>query len=374
MGGCDSHPPNYYSLYRKDTLCMDACLFYLNEAEDQINSIIDISIAESVFSDIYDTEETNNFNEGVITGAINSLKSAVKVLKEAIQKIINSITDFFKNRGLSAEERAKFNEIRKWAANNPEFANQKVTIANYKEYEKVYDDALKQMNSLFGRLKSTAKNAVKSAADPVWDAIQGSLDAILGKVEKDINSIANEGAGMVKRGSLTVTMKTALEMADSNAAAAKALKLALNDESSLLESIEKELGKKEAEKFSKKLEAYARNGRIHRAKVKLLGRKNKTLQSIARKQYKAILSFTNLNSDGTLKNGKGLVDGGSIARGFAKNPGLAKNTVKGMNVGDIIDVVKDVNSAKKTVKSAKKSASDIVDDVKSFFDIKKNKK
>lgn len=353
---------------------MDACLFYLNEAEDQINSIIDISIAESVFSDIYDTEETNNFNEGVITGAINSLKGAVKVLKEAIQKIINSITDFFKNRGLSAEERAKFNEIRKWAANNPEFANQKVTIANYKEYEKVYDDALKQMNSLFGRLKSTAKNAVKSAADPVWDAIQGSLDAILGKVEKDINSIANEGAGMVKRGSLTVTMKTALEMADSNAAAAKALKLALNDESSLLESIEKELGKKEAEKFSKKLEAYARNGRIHRAKVKLLGRKNKTLQSIARKQYKAILSFTNLNSDGTLKNGKGLVDGGSIARGFAKNPGLAKNTVKGMNVGDIIDVVKDVNSAKKTVKSAKKSASGIVDDVKSFFDIKKNKK
>lgn len=329
---------------------MDEALYYLTEAQMHIDAFIDIPLADSIFEATDDAKEANKSNEVHKQGALESLQKAFKTiidkLKEAFERISNGIKLMF----MSKEEKARYDEFVDMVNKDPELAKKKVTVVDFREYEKAYNEALK-------KLEDEAKKPNPSV---------GVAENIIGMLQGKLKEIGDTASGAASRAALSVTMKTALEIADRNSACAKAINAAIKKEIISMEAIEKELGEKRAAKFEKKIEQLANAGKIHRMMSKLLHKKEQDLQSIIRKQATNLMSFTNYDNPS-----KGsVVDAKSVLRGARKNPGLlldaaggpknAAKMAKDMAV-TAVKAKKFEMKAKKTVKNAKREGKDLKD-------------
>lgn len=277
---------------------MDEVLRYLAEADACITSYQDISLADSFF----ESDETDK-NEEASSGAIEALKKAFSRLVEIVKDIIKSVKDFFETQFLSADEKKRYKEFKAMVKSSPDLKNQKVFIEDFREYEKIYDEAMKQLEE--ASKKDNFSNEV------VEKIKEGCLEAL-----KKLNEKYGDTA---KRAAHSVTLSVAMDLADSCQLAAMGMNAALNAELVSLEEVEKSLGDKKVKKFKKDMEAAAKNGILHRAKVFFLRRKSDTLNALAKKEIRRITAFTNLDKDGKLKAGKPIVDSTSLSKGMVAN-------------------------------------------------------
>lgn len=338
---------------------MDATLQYLMEAQSYIDSFIDISISDAFFEDTEESKEIVKHNEEAKGGAVNALKKAFSAMINAIKNMISNITDFFQTRALSPEEKKRYAEFKQMVKSDPNFAKKTVTIADWKEYEKAYDEAVKEIEALANQ----------------QDVSQDMVDGIVGKLMDKISSLAGKGKDAGSRAALSVTLSTAVDIADHNVTCAKAINFALRNELISLQKIEGTLGEKSAAKFEKQIKVAAKNGIIHRAIVRIFKHKDRTFQAIIKKQFNNLLSFTNIK-DGKVEKGKKIVDAGSLTRGTIKNHQLVVDTMGGKDAAsnfakNMATTAAKAELAKVTVKHRAKKKKKEWDDFKTFMGFQK---
>lgn len=335
---------------------MSFALEYFVEAEECLNSIVPISLADAFFEETDEAKDIVKNNEKFYTKAINAVKNAITVLIRKVNELIDRMANFFKSQFMSADEKARFKKFKEKVKSNPELAKTRVTVEDFRQYEKVYDEALKKLE------------AEANKPFPSNEAAQ----AIVETLGKELERISATASDVGKRAAMSMTLSTAIDVAEANITCAKAINAGLKLELISLKEIEKELGSKEVAKFEKKIEKLSKKGFLHRWKIKVFHKKEATLEGILRKQVKKILSFTNIDSKGKT-NGKPIIDGDSIMKGAIKNPKLVidaaggpKEAVKLAKMAS--DTAIEVNRAKKSAKKFKKRELDpAIKDIKSLF-------
>lgn len=312
---------------------------YLVEAQTYIDSYIDISLADSFFEETEKDTETIEHNDSVLKKATEAIKKAVQALIKMVKDTLEKIQVFVKDRWLTADERRRFKEFKEMVKSDPELAKQKVTIMDFREYEKLYDEAIK-------KLEEEAKK--EEPSDEVGEEIVSNL-------AKKIADLTNKGKDVATRAAMAVTLRTALDIADRNALCAKAIKLALDEELISLQNVEKELGKRESNKFKRKIDWYAKDGWLHRFKVKTLQKKELTLAACLRDQKNKLLAFAKTDENGNITG----VNAKTVARGMYKNSDI---TTKALG-GKVATAKLAGKLASSSMRATKKAATTVIDGV-----------
>ena len=327
---------------------MDLSYMYLAEAQRHIDAFIDVPLSDFIFEETGEKRRINDENEKHRKGALNSLKMAFKKLIDIVKTLIDNTRNFFKEKFMSKDERESLNKLREKLKNHPEFKNAKITAYNFRDYEKLYDAAMKKLEAEANK-KDPRVEACEAIIKEAWDKVTTMM------------------ASAGERAATTVAIDVALDIADKNQQCAKALDAALKTELISLEKIESTLGKDEAVKFANKAEKLANAGWIHRLKIALLSKKQKTLTAIMKKHVNKLLSFTTI-VDNKTRDGENepLVTSKSLLRGATKNAHLLKNTFK-RDDADVVAKKMITNSArskvlyKKDKKKAEKNAKELSD-------------
>jgi hypothetical protein len=320
---------------------MDEAYFYLREAQAYIDSFIDISLEDSFFEATEEAKKANINNQKATTGALGALKNAFDALIELVQTIISSIGNFFKSL-FSGSERKQYDDLRKKIKNNPELGKQRVKVEDFEEYDKCYEQALKELENELKKDDPSVENS----------------NAIVEKLQASLEKLATEKASRV---AYVTTLDTALDIADRNTTLAKAMNYALEKELINLEDVRKKLGDKEVDKFEKKMKKLSNAGIIHRIYVNTIKKKENSLEGVLKRQAKRLLDFTNI-SNGKFKEGEAIVNKGSVIKGALKHPVYTTKVLGGPENA--------ANLAKSNVSNAINSKY-VKDDLKFFFKKKK---
>ena len=162
------------------------------------------------------------------------------------------------------------------------------------------------------------------------------MNAAIRAVEADpshsIDNITDEITNFIKGTATGATVilatDSAIKMAESNVEIAKKIQQALREEESLMKLLSDHLGKRDAKKFKKKIDAAAKNTKLHQLKVKLFHHQYDSLQECVESTLNA---FKHFNLD-TLRMGKQLLKNeytGKVIKTVAKGEvELAKHNIK----------------------------------------------
>lgn len=346
---------------------MDASAVYLIEALEYCDAMVDLPISDMFFESDDVTKEQMKVNETASKGAIASIKKAIESLIKLIKDTINNFVDFMKNKFMSKKEKEEYKEIKTEIHSNPELAAQPIEIEDFRKYEEAYDKACKELDAEMN----------KPEPDPT------KIDKIVGMLGDQVNALKGVGSTVGKRAAVIVPLKTAVEIADRNVICAKSLSAAMNAEVINLEEARKVLGDKEVAKYKKKIDKYAKNGIFHRAKVRILRRKQATLKSVLVSQMNTIMSFTNHNANKFRADGKKkpIVTKGSILKGAAQNPKFAMDIVGGpkgamevqKTLKPITDITDEIERTQKRMKREAKRNKKDLNDFRSFIGFKSKK-
>ena len=342
---------------------MEKSRSYLIEAFEYVNAIVDISLADSFFEASAESQEINERNQMASQGAISSIKKAVRSLIEYIKSLIKKFSDFIKNKFMTKSQKDDYKKVKEEIRSNPELGQEEVTIEDFSQYEKIYDDALKEINNEMAK------------EDPDPTKIPTFMEGLVDK----INNLKGVGSNVAKRAAVVVPLKLAVDIADKNVLCAKAINAAMNSELINLEQAEKILGNKQVARYKKQIQRYAKNGIFHRAKAKILSHKQATLKSVLTSQVRTILSFTNFNKALKLKKGKPPISKGSVIKGTVKNPRFTSDVLggpKGMMktskaVSDVTDTVDSIVSTSKKTTKMRGELEKNLNDFRSFIGIRK---
>lgn len=324
---------------------MDMSLQYLLEAQGYIEQFIDIPFSDAFFEDEDKNKEAKN-------GAINSIKNAIKVLITKVKEAIKDITEWIHTKFMSKEEKVKWDAIKSKVKSDKDLGDTKITIEQWEPYEELYDDAIKTITE------------EQNKEEPDMNKINSKMATF----EAGIKSLGGKGKDAASRAISVMSLRTLVDIADRNAICAKAINMALQSELVNLEDMEKSIGSKQLQKYENKIRRYANNGFLHRAKVKLLYRKKATLKAVMNKQKRAILSYTNIDKDGKLKDGKSIVSSGSLRKGGISHPLYTKDLVGGVDkMVDANEAISDTHNLKKFVTRSSRNAKKDLNSLKSFI-------
>ena len=113
------------------------------QSEKYISAWREPTAVEKFFEDA-NTPDSNEViaNNGNKAQGDGFIMRAIKKIRSAISALIERIRTIF----LSKEEREKYEKFKEMAANNPEFANKKVTVSDYRKITSMYQQALAEMD------------------------------------------------------------------------------------------------------------------------------------------------------------------------------------------------------------------------------------
>lgn len=202
---------------------MDACMSCILEANQYINQIKDISYFQEVFEDVDDEAASNDENTkkslNLLEKSINFIKGIIKRIRE----IIDTIVEWMK---MDKTEKSKYKDFVERCKNNPEFANKKVTIHDYREIQKKYDEELERQSSMARAMKeeelANKPSIIKDASDK-------------------IDELKDELLSVGKSYGKTVTIKVALEYAKTSQAAAIRVRNLLKADEIFLNQLQNEM-------------------------------------------------------------------------------------------------------------------------------------
>lgn len=333
-------------------MAMEEVDYNLALVNTYLESYVDRSLADSFFEADEEAEASNN-------RVVTTLQKVFAKLKEIVESIAKALKNFFDYAFMSKEEKERYNELKRKIKEDKELANTHVTVEDFRVYEKIYDEALKE----------AAEAAKKDNFDEdKARSIEQNMDAALKKAKENsakfLKKSAEQAAKGAKRAAMSLTLTGAVDLADNCELAARAMKTALDNEIVTLESFEKELGNRRMKRVKKDIDSAAKNSIFHRLKVRILKRKCNDMSDLAKKEKKRLLSFTNLTDDGKMKAGAKLpVSPDSVNKGMLKfqNRQVFKDT-------------NDLNGPEKTGEYAKKYADLAIASAKGQARAKRDKK
>lgn len=234
----------------KEVKTLDLCMQYLNEAESLANSIQSVSLFESVF--VEGSEETEKKNNEQGTKSFNLIRKAIDFIKGIFRKIKTVIGDFIDYFTLKGDEKNEFEKFSEECAKNPEFANKKITVANWREMNAEYEKVLTKME----------KEARKYAK---------SEDEMSPNMLKEFqNKLLTFGGDAIKiggKGVINLTVKEVINLCKQSKESAQTIKNLMDFDSETINCIEKALNDAERKKLYKKVSKLSSDCKL----VRLIG-------------------------------------------------------------------------------------------------------
>lgn len=283
---------------------MDLCMSYLYEASKLVEEYTEIDLYRSVF-EAGDVAAVEQKNEKIQSDSRNLLQKAVDVIKSIINKAKELISNCLAWFGASDEEKDKFKKFRDECAANPEFANMKISLTNWKEIERAYAEAI-----------NSAEAEYKAIKDDEASTRDGKLTDIMNKLKKTATAAAT-----------SITVEAALRMAKDSRVNASKIKTALDLDLGLIGKLESEIGEKETKKFKRKVNALNSRFRFRRWIAGARQTQGKKLQDCLNEIYNnvngAYLKVDHrARGNNTYKNASNAIVGGAL-QGIAQNKAAA---------------------------------------------------
>lgn len=191
------------------------------------------SIFESSDPEIIAQEEANNDASEKSQGF---LKKTLETLKKAFKALISKIKDFIDRITMSNAERVGLKKMEEMMRQNPEFANKKISVKEYRKIVQLHEQKLKDIEAKIKEVRANEQTPIDKFVDDTKDFLAGNLS----------------GTAVI------VTCDTARKMAVNNVEVAIAISKMLDYGVLRIEDLEKQLGKKEAKKFAKDMHKYSK--------------------------------------------------------------------------------------------------------------------
>lgn len=307
---------------------MNTAYAYLMEAQSYIDSYVDESLADIFFEADSDAAEKN---EEASKGAVNAIKKAIQALKDLVKKIIKSLSDFFKVGFMSKEDKENYKKFKMAVQQNPELKDEKITIEDFRLYEKIYDQAIKDLEKEAGK-----EDPDTEKADQIANKFMEAMKVIGVAAGDELKSQSSKVA-------ISTTLSAAIDIAEGNRLAAKSINFALQNELIKLDAVEKELGEARAIKFKKQINKISKRCYIHRRIVQILKHKDGSLQSVLKRQQKKFMACTNLGNKEKLKK-DGIFSAGTLIKAQI-NPmnGKEREFLRDMSKGSFTGIMDQVD-------------------------------
>ena len=211
---------------------MDLCMSYLKEANQCIDQINELPLFESVFMEAEKLDKVTEENSMASEKSVSLLRRALNVVKGIYNTIKQIIKDFLDYIRLSSSEKDEFKKFEEECKNNPEFANKKITVKNWKLIEASYDAAIE-----------ATKKEIKYISQKEEEARPS--------VMKKINENLGKAAGIAKDAFVEMTIQKALTEASRSPEVARNLLSELDQDNALNRQLEQMVGENSM-KYTKK--------------------------------------------------------------------------------------------------------------------------
>lgn len=211
---------------------MDLCMSYLREANQSIDQINELPLFESVFMEAEKLDKVTEENSMASEKSVSLLRKALNVVKGIYNTIKQIIKDFLDYIRLSSSEKDEFKKFEEECKNNPEFANKKITVKNWKLIEASYDAAIE-----------ATKKEIKYITQKEEEARPS--------VMKKINENLGKAAGVAKDAVVEMTIQKALSEASRSPEVARNLLSELDKDNMLNRQLEQLVGENSM-KYTKK--------------------------------------------------------------------------------------------------------------------------
>lgn len=209
-------------------------------------------------------------NEEVSQKSSNVLSRMIQGVINMIKSIIESITNFFEELSLDGDEKDAFQNFREQMKNDPKLKNVKVTVKDFRQINKEYDNLLKRGEEELRKAKADEKHGLSGIIQEFQEAANKKIEPM----------------------SLIISSELALKIAESDQNSARAIKVALDHDKSFMEQLEKNFGKREANKFKKRIDNASEMTMLTKLMITIRGTRCKNIQT-------AVKSTT----DGFIKGG-----------------------------------------------------------------------
>ena len=225
---------------------------------EYMKSWIDIDEYSLLFeSDSDPVVKAQEKNKETAEKSTNVLTKMIQGVLNMIRSIIESITSFFEELTLDGEEKDAFQNFREQMKKDPKLKNVKVTVQDFRKINEEYDKLLKKGEAELRKAKADENHSLSGIIKEFEEATKKKIEPT----------------------SLIDTSDLALKMAESDQNTARALKLALKQDESFLKQLEKNFGKREANKFKKRIDAAAEMTRLTRLMITIRGTRCKNIQT-----------------------------------------------------------------------------------------------
>ena len=229
-----------------DTIFLPECLEDLYVVQELMKDYIELSDYQVLF-EATNPEVANIItnNDKIRTKSTNILERTIDAIGAIISNLINSISNFITMLTMNKDERYALQQFRDAIKQNPALAQKRITA---KDFKTIYANYNKQMQ----KLEQTAKMVAANEDHPIDDAIKEAT-----------NFIKNFGSASAT----IITADVAVKAAESNVETAQALKKLLENEKSAMDTLKKQLGKREANKVKKRIDKASKEIAIRRKKT-----------------------------------------------------------------------------------------------------------
>lgn len=205
-------------------------------------------------------------NANIQTQSDNLIIKLIKGVITLIKNIISSITNFFSELFMGSDERKLYEQYQQMIQSNPEFANKKITVKDFRQIIQKEDDMYQQGKAELERAAAENRPPSEQMFNNILDLVKNGIGA----------------------GTAIMTTEVAIKAARSNIGTAKLIQKALNDHEDIMVQLEKNLGKKEAKKFKKEIDKDTRLIGFHRALVSLQKKKYDNLKECVTDTFKQL--------------------------------------------------------------------------------------
>ena len=222
--------------------------FTLQKVDLLLESYVDIPTYSSIFFEgnkekddkVVNADAVNEKVEGESTGLLQKACGLIRKIFGKVGEIIQSCIDYFKRGGKAKddEERKSFDEFARMCKENPEFRNKKVTIHDYRQINKAYEDALSEAEKQYKNMRETEESERPS---------------FITDCKNKIDATKKRALQLVKTAGTAFTVQAAIDYAKTSKEAAANVQMMINYDMGLLKAIENQIGTKQMKKAKRQI-------------------------------------------------------------------------------------------------------------------------
>lgn len=196
-------------------------------------------------------------NQGILMNATRLLMYLIKKVKSLIDKFFSSMKNCIDYIFLKKEDKERYDQYVAYIKSHPNMKDKKITVKDWKAIERHYDAALRRAEVLS---KKVAERQITEE-----------------EAKKEEKSIMDDLTSLTGKCSAIVTVETALRMAKACPESARQVAEYMTKDQNLMNALEKELGKKEMNKFQNKVQKMTKETYFSKLRSLIMAKKQKDI-------------------------------------------------------------------------------------------------